>query len=306
MLNITGLTSSNRLPFKLLKTDTQGHANLLGCLVLFLIRTVTSEDNTIVGARQVKKAPAPFANSVMQDTAGDEVEMELRMPDILALARELEEDEDEENEAIFDDLDEDTSEADDEDEDSSLEDDSGSPEGLSDEESGDYGSSGSEGKSDEEIFDETDDDDSTDRHDTTDHHSHIDMTRSRTGTATLDASSKDSSSAENEEVDYPVILTESQHRAVKSMHAGLQSTRGDKELLALFHSLLLSIFTDQPTDADENRFHTPIEAFIIASNIRYGGFRKPVSVAPDLSKLQYGLQFTILNDAMSSPDGIAA
>ncbi|KAJ6596572.1 hypothetical protein B0H10DRAFT_1960105 [Mycena sp. CBHHK59/15] len=74
----------------------------------------------------------------------------------------------------------------------------------------------------------------------------------------------------------------------------------DKTLDALFHTLLLSLFT-QMVDEKEDRFHTVIEAFLLAINTRADGTIQPaVNITPDLSKLQYGILFCILKEAIAS------
>jgi hypothetical protein len=106
--------------------------------------------------------------------------------------------------------------------------------------------------------------------------------------------------------DYPILLSHMQRVAARRLCEALANGEADDHLISLFHTLLLSVFTSQPPNAESHRFHLPVEAFIIGSSLRPGGFiRKVVSLAPDLSKLQYFAQFAILRDAMLSEHGIA-
>lgn len=105
---------------------------------------------------------------------------------------------------------------------------------------------------------------------------------------------------------YPVLLTDEQRLASRELRNALARDSTEDELLQLFHNLVLTIFTSQPHDAERNRFHMPIEAFIIGSNLRAdGSYRKAVNLAPDLSKLQYLTQFSVLRDAMISGSDIS-
>jgi hypothetical protein len=106
--------------------------------------------------------------------------------------------------------------------------------------------------------------------------------------------------------DYPILLSHAQRVAARCLCEALTNGESDDHLISLFHTLLLSVFTSQPPNAESHRFHLPVEAFIIGCSLRPGGFiRKVVSLAPDLSKLQYFAQFSILRDAMLSEHGIA-
>jgi hypothetical protein len=105
---------------------------------------------------------------------------------------------------------------------------------------------------------------------------------------------------------YPILFTEEQRAALRRLYCGLQDGKADESLLALFHDVSLAIFTTQRNDAERCRFHLPLDSFIISYNLRKDrSFRKPVSIAPGVSILQYWAQFTVLHDAMRSGQSVA-
>jgi hypothetical protein len=100
---------------------------------------------------------------------------------------------------------------------------------------------------------------------------------------------------------YPILFTLEQKHALQCLYSGLRDNKPNGALLDLFHKVSLAVFTTQRADAERCRFHLPIDAFIIAFNLRKdGSIRKPVSIAPGVSTLQYWAQFAILYDAMKS------
>lgn len=107
-------------------------------------------------------------------------------------------------------------------------------------------------------------------------------------------------------VAYPVLLTSQQRDSLHMLSLAMRDQQADDELLSHFHKVCLSIFTTQRGDAERHRFHLPIESFIIMSNLHLdGSIRSPANAGPQLSMLQYWVQFTILRDAMLS-DGPAS
>lgn len=102
---------------------------------------------------------------------------------------------------------------------------------------------------------------------------------------------------------YPILLTEEQKNALTNLDDALRSNASQDSLLALLHSVSLALCTTEPLDPEKHRFYHPIEFFIMASNLKQdGSFKKPVSIAPNLTILQYWIQFTILRDAVKSPE----
>ncbi|KAJ7619967.1 hypothetical protein DFH06DRAFT_69656 [Mycena polygramma] len=103
---------------------------------------------------------------------------------------------------------------------------------------------------------------------------------------------------------YRVILTKHQSKAAQELWNALQQDSKDAELDKLFQRCLLAAFTDMD-NTPQNRFHTPIEAFLFALHLRRDGSVKPaLLVAPSLSKLQYAILFCILKKALACPDGL--
>ncbi|KAJ7082283.1 hypothetical protein B0H15DRAFT_803368 [Mycena belliarum] len=104
--------------------------------------------------------------------------------------------------------------------------------------------------------------------------------------------------------EYPVLLTAEQRRSALALHQALGVTGTDTStLLPLLHALVLSLFMEQiPTYATQ-RFHTAVEAFLLAINsLPSGGIRRVVLISPDLSKIQYTILFSILKEALAAPD----
>lgn len=102
---------------------------------------------------------------------------------------------------------------------------------------------------------------------------------------------------------YPILLTLEQKRALLELDHSLRNDTSQELQLSKFHAVSLALCTTQPTDAEKSRFHHPIEFFILASNLKQdGAFKKPVSIAPNLTVLQYWIQFTIIRDAVLSED----
>jgi hypothetical protein len=111
---------------------------------------------------------------------------------------------------------------------------------------------------------------------------------------------------DNLEKRYPILFTSEQRGALRHLYCGLRDDQPRDALLVLFHQVSLAVFTTQRADAERSRFHLPIDTFIISFNIRKdGSIRKPVSIAPGVSVLQYWAQFSMLCDAMKSGSSIA-
>jgi hypothetical protein len=115
-------------------------------------------------------------------------------------------------------------------------------------------------------------------------------------------SSDDSGMDVDEDVtEYPVLLTPEQRTALLKLAFALKHGKPNDTLLSLFHNVCITLFTTQRDDAERYRFHLPIESFIIMSNLHSNGtIRSPATAGPELSMLQYWVQFTILRDAMLS------
>jgi hypothetical protein len=87
---------------------------------------------------------------------------------------------------------------------------------------------------------------------------------------------------------YPIHLTTAQWDTLKKLHAGLGKGLPITSLLPLFHAFVKVTFTTQHPSAIEERFHTPVEAFIIMSSIKNdGSIAHPRNIANVLSVLQY-------------------
>lgn len=115
-----------------------------------------------------------------------------------------------------------------------------------------------------------------------------------------DISDSDSSS---EQVAYPILRTKELTDALRSLDCGLRSDASQIALLHMFHNVSVALCTTQPSEPEKHRFRHPIEAFILASSLkRDGAFKKPVSIAPNLTVLQYWIQFVILRDAVNSQE----
>jgi hypothetical protein len=102
---------------------------------------------------------------------------------------------------------------------------------------------------------------------------------------------------------YPINLTPQQWDAANDLHQALKKGLRIQALFPLFHNLVKAVFTTQHPLAVEDRFHTPMEAFIVLSNIGFDGtFAHPRNVATSLSALQYLGLFMVAKECIASHD----
>ncbi|KAF8147345.1 hypothetical protein K438DRAFT_1780138 [Mycena galopus ATCC 62051] len=123
-----------------------------------------------------------------------------------------------------------------------------------------------------------------------------------------DEESSDTSScpetADDAKPQYPVFLTLRQSTAALQLFDALEQDLPDSDLDTRFQACLLAAFTDIDS-TQGNRFHTPMEAFLFALNLRRdGSVNGAVLVTPSLSAVQYGILVCILKDALSCSAGI--
>jgi hypothetical protein len=225
------------------------------------MREVDTDDGKDRASARVKEVSESQA---LHDDSEDQ-EMDMHVEDIFALVQELKEDEDEENDLLYDDLDEDGGDGD-----------------------------------DEEYRDLAGDDDEEGAEDNWDRDGMENYVEGDGG------QQQEGVDVEDQGDDYPIILSDEQLQAADAMHVALANEAPEDELLHCFHILWLSIWTSQPPEAERRRFHLPIEAYIIGSNLRVdGSIRKPGTIGPDLSKLQYLAQYGVLKDALMSDANIS-
>jgi len=99
---------------------------------------------------------------------------------------------------------------------------------------------------------------------------------------------------------FPVVFSEGQIAAAKSLHRALRVAYKAVQQVA-FQGLISSIFTSPLKTEGPGRFHTALEAFLIANAIDpYGGFRSVLMLSTDFSKVQFLALFSVLIDVVNN------
>ena len=105
---------------------------------------------------------------------------------------------------------------------------------------------------------------------------------------------------------YPVHLTSQQVKCGKNLINALKEPKSSlAQLQAAYHKLLLSLVTTQRIKGLEDRFHSPLEIFIISSSIGKDGTFQPVHlISSAIAKISYSALYAMLYDCIHSDDAV--
>jgi len=118
-----------------------------------------------------------------------------------------------------------------------------------------------------------------------------------------EAEEQDQSAFDDDGMDFPVFLSPEQISAGGLLARLAKSGASRPRLLEAFRKLILAIFVSNSANAISDRFHSPVDAFLIASGVnRDGSFPTGVAMSNGFSRLQYSCLFSIMVDVTRHSD----
>ena len=118
-----------------------------------------------------------------------------------------------------------------------------------------------------------------------------------------EAEAQDQPAFDDDGIDFLVFLSPEQISAGGLLARLAKSGASRPRLLKAFRNLILAIFTSNSANAISDRFHSPVDAFLIASRVnRDGSFPTGVAMSNGFSKLQYLCLFSIMVDVTRHSD----
>ena len=115
----------------------------------------------------------------------------------------------------------------------------------------------------------------------------------------------DSPAADNGKPGYPILLSDSQAKAVENLRSLLRKGPSPKsnDLLEAYTEIIFQIFTSQPLHSSSTYDHTPMEAFLTSAAVSSDlSFRSSLQMSCVFSHMQYLCFFVILSKCLKADD----